>query len=601
MFNFLSKKEVWLPIVVLIVIGGFVYSFNLNNPLFWDDDDWIINNNFVHSISWDNIKFWLTNNTLAGVGLKSNYYRPFLFFTFALNYVISGINPFGYHLFSNLIHVTNGILIFLLVSRIFKKKLVAFLTSLIFLIHPLQTEAISYISGRGDVLVSFFMLLSLLLFYKSENRGLGWVSRYKILSLVLLVFGLLSRETGIVFPFLALALYISFISKDKFIKSVRRGIITTWPYFAVVLVYGVLRLTVLNFQNTLNFYTEPNVYSENLYVRLFTFLPILWEYLKLLIVPAGLHMERSATVYTSLVQWPVWPIFLGLIGLFVWLRYLYKNQTETFRIWFFGVALFLIPLGPVSGITPINSLIYEHWLYLPMIGFWLIASFCLVKLFSRFDRVPKEWESHSENLKTFQGRTLYWLGIIGLVAYLSFFAYQSIQRNILWGNQLDFYLDILKYEPNSSRINNNVGNIYYNKNDLENAEKYYKTAASQEDIFAQPQYNLGTILQSRGDIGNAIKLYEKAIEIDPNFYYSYQNLSVIYAQQGNLTKAAENIEILKSFLPNNPRVYYNSALVYIALNKKEKALEDLRFGLKYTGQDSEMEELIRELIGKLQK
>ena len=113
MSNFLSKKEVWLPIAILVVVGGFIYSFNLNTPLFWDDDDWIINNNFVHTISGDNVKFWFSHDVLAGVGLKSNYFRPFLFFTFALNYVISGVKPFSYHLFSNLIHIVNGVLVFL--------------------------------------------------------------------------------------------------------------------------------------------------------------------------------------------------------------------------------------------------------------------------------------------------------------------------------------------------------------------------------------------------------------------------------------------------------------------------------------------------------
>ena len=73
-----AKKPIIFLITILIAIG-FCLFFNLNNPLFWDDDDWIIRNNFVHTISWDNIKFWLTHNTLAGVGMESNYYRPFLF------------------------------------------------------------------------------------------------------------------------------------------------------------------------------------------------------------------------------------------------------------------------------------------------------------------------------------------------------------------------------------------------------------------------------------------------------------------------------------------------------------------------------------------
>src|SRR3989338_3578875 len=138
--SFLSKKEIWLPIIILIVIGGFVYSFNLNNGLFWDDDDWIINNNFVHSISWDNVKFWFSNNVLAGVGLQSNYYRPFLFFTFALNWIISGAEPFIYHLTSNVIHIFNGILVFWLIRLAFKRMPLAFFVSLFFLVHPLQTE-----------------------------------------------------------------------------------------------------------------------------------------------------------------------------------------------------------------------------------------------------------------------------------------------------------------------------------------------------------------------------------------------------------------------------------------------------------------------------
>ncbi|MEK7217708.1 MAG: hypothetical protein AAB640_01565 [Patescibacteria group bacterium] len=421
-----AKKPIIFLITILIAIGFFVYFFNLNNPLFWDDDDWIIRNNFVHTISWDNIKFWLTHNTLAGVGMESNYYRPFLFFTFALNYIISGIKPFSYHLFNNLIHIANGLLIFILVYKIFKKKLFVFLASLIFLIHPLQTEAITYVSGRGDALVTFFMLLALLFFYKAENNSLDGTSIKKIFSLIFLVLGLLSRETAIIFPFLALVFYISFISKERFLKSVKQGLIKTWPYFLAVLVYGLLRLTVLNFQNTLNFYATPNLYSENLHYRLFTFMHVLVDYFKLLFVPTGLHMERSMTVHTSLFQWPVWLgalIIFGILGMLYWL---YKNRHPDFKIWLFGWGVFFIALGPVSGITPINALIYEHWLYLPMVGFWLIASFYVVKLL----------DCQSATFLKIQGRTLV---IVALIAYFLFFYYKSIQGNILMLNQIEFY------------------------------------------------------------------------------------------------------------------------------------------------------------------
>ena len=320
----LFKKEVLVPILILITVGGFIYAFNLSNGLFWDDDEWIVNNIFVHDISWDNIKFWFGHNTLAGVGLKSNYYRPFLFFTFAFNYILAGVKPLIYHLTSNTIHVFNAILIFSLLKRFNlgsskRSNLVAFLTSLLFLIHPLQTEAVTYISGRGDVLVAMFMLLALILFQRAEIQGKSWRGWEKILSLIFLVLGILSRETGIVFPLLALSFYIAVLSRENFLAAIKRGLIKTWPYFAIVFVYGVLRLTALNFLNTLNFYTEPNIYSESIYVRFLTFLPILWEYLKLLLVPVGLHMERGSTIYTSLFQWPVWIVGAVLAGVLVWL------------------------------------------------------------------------------------------------------------------------------------------------------------------------------------------------------------------------------------------------------------------------------------------
>ncbi len=604
MFNFILKREVWLPIAVLIAAGSFIYFFNLNNQLFWDDEEWIINNVFVQDISWSNIKFWFSNNTLAGVGLKSNYYRPFLFFTFALDYIISGIKPLAYHLTSNSIHIFNSILVFWLIRQAFKRNLLAFLVSVFFLVHPLQTEAITYISGRGDSLAAMFMFLSLILFHRAEINGDGWLGIKKILSIVFLVLGLLSRETGIIFPALALILYVSVLSDKTFIKSIKQGLIKTWPYFAAVIIYGILRLTVLNFLNILNFYLEPNIYSENLHVRMFTFLPILWEYLKLLTVPVGLHMERGSTVYTSLFQWPVWPVFLGIVGLMIWLRYLYKHQSKiynsrlyrgsstksglepkTFQIWFLGSMWFFIALGPVSGITPINALMYEHWLYLAMVGFWLIFSFYLVKLFDYFKETRK---------------SLFVICVLLFGAYISFYGLQSVKRNILWGNPTEFYKNILKYEPDSARINNNLGNIYFNQGNREQAEFYYRKAVDSGDAFAHPYFNLGSMLQSKGDIYGAIQLYEEAIRINPNFYYPYQSLAVIYAQQGNLTKAIENIEILKSLLPNNPRVYYNSALIYIALNDKGQALKDLQVGLKYVDLDPQTGELMKELIKELQ-
>lgn len=568
----------------LVALGFFAYAFNLNNPLFWDDDDWIINNQFVHSISWFNIKFWFTHNTLAGVGLQSNYYRPFLFLTFALNYVVSGIQPLFWHLTSNFIHIANAVLIFLLLKK-FSNRSVAFLTALIFTLHPLNTEAITYISGRGDPLAVLFMLLALWFFVKNHPAK---SFKFQVLSLAMLVLAILSRENSIIFPFLLMVFYMAFLTKERFLPALKRSLKTALPYFGIVLVYGVLRLTALNFQNTLNFYTASNPYSENLHYRLFTFMHVLVDYFRLLFFPVGLHMERSMTVHTSLFQWPVWLGFLMVVGIiYLGIRF-YKTASRSafhdlrFRTWLFGWGAFFIGLGPVSGITPINAVLYEHWLYLPMIGLWFIVSFYLVKLFGYLQN------------KAFR----YLLLSAGLI-YLSFFGYQAIQRNILWGKPIEFFEDILKYEPQSARVTNNIGNLYFNKGDKDKALEYYRRSADVGDIFPQPHFNIGSILQSRGDIFGAIKEYEKAIEIDPNFHYSYANLAVIYANQGDLVKATEYAELLKQLRPNDPRVYYNLALMYLARNDRSSAVKNLNEGQRFIGSDAEVGQLIQDLINRL--
>lgn len=586
----MNKKTIYL-IGILIVSGCAIYFFNLHNSLFWDDEDWILNNQAVHSLSWANVKFWFIHNTLAGIGLKSNYYRPFLFFTFALNYIISGAKPLGYHLVSNLIHIANGVLLFFLLRRLFKRDNLSFLVALIFLIHPIQTEAVSYVSGRGDLLVTMFMFVSLWLFINS------WEAKRKVLyygfSVISLIFALLSRETAIIFPLLALLVYVLFGSSDRIGTSLKKGFLRTWPYFVVVFSYGILRLTVLNFLDTLNFYIQPNIYSEHLFVRLVTFLDILLTYGRLLLIPVGLHMERSNEVFTSIFQWPAWLVLISLIALIYLLYKFYiisrKDfaKASEFKVLAFGILWFFIGLGPVSGITPINSLIYEHWLYLPMIGFWVIICFYLTKLF--------------EHLKS-KKLIIYRLLLVAIVTcYLLFFGYQAIKRNILWGNAEAFYKDILKYEPDSGRINNNLGNLYFNKGDNVNAENYYKVAIQTADTFPQSHFNYGSILEAKKDIYGAIQEYKRAIEIDPNFYYAYQNLVVLYAKNGDLANAIIYIEGLKRLLPENPRVYYNAALLYMTSNNKNLAIQNLNEGLKYLYLDPESKPLFDNIQKQIQR
>lgn len=568
-------------VAVLFGISFFIYSFNFNNPLFWDDDEWIKGNTFVHSFSY--LKEIFTQNVEAGFGLNSNYYRPLLLLSFAFNYVIHGIQPFGYHLINNGFHIANGVLLFILLSKFLNSR-TSFLTALLFLIHPVQTEAVTYISGRGDPMSVFFMLLALWFFIKSTHSQLTFYAiAQKVSSVFLFILAILSRETAILFPLLLMIFYISFLSKEKFWPALKKSFTISFPFWVISIIYFILRLTVFNFANTLNFYSQSNVYTENLSLRLYTFGAVLVEYFKIIFWPVGLHMERDFSVFTSLFQWPVWLGFLVVIGIL----YLTFKFFEKERTWFFSWLWFFVALGPVSGLIPINAFIYEHWLYLPLIGLSTLAGFYIDKLFQL----------------TVNKKQLTAVILVSLIAYFSFFVVQSVKRNILWGKPIEFYEDILKYSPSSVRILTNLGNFYFEGGNIVKAVEFYERAVETPDgkSFAEPYFNLGNVYRDSGEIDKAIGQYQKAIEVNPLFPFAYQSLAELYVnEKQDLFSGIETLEKLKKIQPGNPRVYYNLGLIYLAISNVESAIENFELGLDLaSGRDKEVETAILEILNRI--
>jgi len=554
-----KKNSGWL--LGLFLIGFIIYAFNLNNPLFWDDVDWILNNATLHALTWANIKFIFSHNVLAGIGQVSNYYRPFLFLTFLANYLISGPNPVLYHIVSNGIHIFNACLIFYLLTRWLGSKRVAFLTALLFLIHPLQTEAVAYISGRGDSLSVFFMLLSLLLWINDiecrygktvDNSPQRHRMSLRVLSVISMVLAVLSRETAVLFPaYLGVAL-MAFEYKGLIWERFKKAFISTLLFIGISVIYGILRLTVFNFQNTLNFYQQQNIYSEHLSYRVYTFFHALVVYIRLVFWPVGLHMDRDIPV--SIHIWDGWS-WLGaliIIMVIVQLFILYRRTDKIlFNVWFFGSGIFFVNLLPTSGIVPINARIYEHWLYFSLFGLFVLVAFYLDKTLSFFKN---------------KNSTLYSLFIIFLIIYFSFFGVQTIRRNIIWGDTEAFYLNILYYEPQDVRVLNNLGNWYSDRGNNVSAGPLYERAISADPSQPAPYYNLGNIARDSGQLIQAEALYQKAIAVDPTFHYAYGNLAQLYLNQNKLDQALAELQALEKIYPT-VQTEKNIEMLQRAINK----------------------------------
>ncbi|MCF7835753.1 MAG: hypothetical protein K9M15_01390 [Candidatus Marinimicrobia bacterium] len=499
--------------LLLFVVGFAIYANSFVVPFFWDDNDNVVNNTYVKS--WEYFGKYFSENLVAGAGLMSNYWRPFLLITYSLDYNFFGLNKYWWHFVDVSLHVLVAFFLFLILAYLFKRKNFALLISLVFLAHPLQTEAISMITARADPLFFVFFLASIFLYFK----------RRVVLSLLLFAFALLSKEIAITLPAVLLLIEICFFLKEKL--DIKKIFLKVLPFASLAGLYFWARLTILNFSNTLNFYDDASVEVANFGVRILTFFKALLVYFKLMLFPANLHSERlfePATFFT-------FSIFASIV-LFLFMFVFSLIRFKKNKTYFFGFGWFMIALAPVSGVLiPINRLIYEHWLYVPLIGFFIFLFELLREVFGKF-KMPRV--------------VLMFLVLL----YLCFFCGATINRNFDWKNPIVFYNNILKYNTQSLLVWNNLGMEYANIGMLEEAEASYREAVilDKESRSAPPHHNLGNLYKEKGLVEEAEIELMKAIEIDKNFYFSYNALADLYLKTGQYDK-------LKNILRDKLEVY----------------------------------------------
>lgn len=554
----IAKSNKFFIILLLVLVGFTLYVNSFQNQMFWDDDDFILNNKFVHE--WRYAPKYFSENLIAGAGLLSNYWRPMLLSVFSLEWHLWSDWPAGYHLVNTLFHVANAVLLFFIVLCILKfaakpsglkSSWLAGLVSLLFLVHPLQTEAVTYVSGLGDSLSVFFIFLGMLCYLKFRiSKKAALRSWLYFASLFMYALALMSKEAAIIMPFLILLVdffFFNFSQAKLFQKQRLKKILkAVWPFFALACLYVLLRATALNFINTFNLYNEETLFTANFHVRLFTFFKILLVYVGLLFWPMNLHMERTVTIAVSFFSWPVISgclIFLGLMFLAV-------KQARKWPMVSFGVLWFFIGLAPVSNLlVPINGLLYEHWLYLPMIGVFLALLWFVIKIAARY-KLQK-------------------VLLVIAIALLLFFSVLTVNRNQDWRSPISFYQQTLKYAPNSYRVLNNLGMAFAKQGDLKTAEKMYRQAINLTSSSAVAYYNLANLYKDLGEDELAKDNFSAAIEADPKFVFAYNGLANFYLQGRQYQKARE---IFEQYL-NHTDSKVNTLLLLTQIALEEKNFE----------------------------
>lgn len=523
-----ERRLVALSVMLIIVLGFMVYANCLHNPFIWDDTLLITNNDYIKD--WSHIKKLFVENMGASAEEKYSFYRPLQMLSYTLDYTFGKLRPERYHFTNILLHILAALSLFWLIQILFKDMYLALVTSLFFVIHPVHTEAIAYISGRSDPMALLFLLLTFILYVKQLNRP------HPVLFLIMALTytaALLSREQSLILPVLLMLYHYSF--KKKF------GLKPFILLVAFTIIYVLLRFSLLG-------HLISHVsFKSSVLDRLPGFFVAISDYIRLLILPFDLHMEYG----WKLFSWTNPKAILGLFLLIAVIIYGLKQRNSR-QIVFFSLFWFFLTLLPVSNIYPINAYMAEHWLYLPSIGFFLLLA--------------------SGARLLYQNRRMRLLSVVCGSSLLVFYAYLTVRQNFLWQNPIAFYERTLRYTPKSAKTMNNLGNAYQDAGRYEEAILQYKKAIETDPDSKKSYFNLASAYKKNGQRDEAIALYKKSIEIDPASPGAYYNLANIYKELGRNDEA---IPLYRNAVQNNPNfvdAYNNLGIVYSAKGEREEAI-----------------------------
>ena len=481
-------------LALLIVLA---YINVVNAPFIWDDRGLIVGNEFIRSFSY--YKEWFTENSLKGAGIEaSNLYRPLQLFFHTIIYSLFELKETPYHLLNILLHIINSCLVFSLFKELKLSHVLSICATLVFAVHPVHTELVSYISGLPDLLAVFFTLSGLLSF----------IQRKYLYTLTFLILGFCSKELGV--ALFALAGLITVYNWSEYTPQIKSEKIK-WLiiYACITLAYITLRLTVLNFTGSLSLNFSEGIYTSHLSVRLITFISILPEYVKLILAPFNLFFEKPFEIYTTLFTTK------GLFGVLVLLlgSTLSYLSLKKKKIFFFGFAWFFISIAPVSGVIPSNAIYTEHWLYLPLIGVFIMLISGLMHIQS------KKSQAYI---------------LIPTIIIILLFTTVTINRNKDWNKPVQFFKNEITHNPTSPRLYNQLGRILLEEGDYQSAKEYLMKGIQIDTKNSIPllRYRLGeTYLRLEDTHAGALQYFE-ILKINPNYIPAHNMLEKIFRQSG---------------------------------------------------------------------
>jgi tetratricopeptide (TPR) repeat protein len=511
-----------LYILLLLFVGLLAYANSFFASFYLDDYTNILRNKAVFDLS--NLR-----------GIFDHCPERFLtYLTLAINYRIGGEDPLTYHIFNFFIHFSAALFLYLLAKEIcntpalrtsrlnLQKNTVAFAVAAIFLLHPLQTQSVTYVIQRAESMAGMFYLATLYFYVRARLENSTSVTlKYYVLTGIVALGAAFSKETAVTLPAM-IGLFEVFLFETSIRALLRNKILLLLliPAFLIIR-YKLGPLLQKGF-----FYDPGITFTRKQY--LLTQFSVLVTYLRLFFYPVGQNIDWYFPVATSFFARETIFSFLVLLALLALAFAAYRR----FRLLSLGIIGFFVTLAPTSTIIPIKDVIFEHRMYLAVA---FLALGCVQVIWHGLGSM---WQ---RSRPAYLGALV--MVILTIISTLTALTYL---RNEVWLSEVSLWRDAVEKSPDKARPHNNYGKALYlvEGRMTPQAEKEFEIANRLDPAWAIPWHNLAVISFLERDYKQAIDLDLKALEREPDFLDATYQLAKSYRALGKYQEAQEYLERL---------------------------------------------------------
>ncbi len=520
-----------------LLILAIVLAFgNVINAGFisWDDLDYLHHHDINSGITFKNACRWFTSNYLGN-------YQPLPIFTYAMDYTIGGNNPKIFHLHNLLWHVVATLLVYVFVGRLQENKWVAFFTALLFAVHPVQTESVSWIAARNKSMNTVFYLLAMCQYISYVRSG----NKFNFLRVV--IYGLLAYLCKAT----ALALPLALFAVDIWLKRPLRGKKIIFEKIPLVLIGIPFVLITIAAQEDVHFLNHHNEFQ---FSSLIFAGYAICQYIFHLLLPINLSVLYPYPGSASSVHYVCFVAAICIVGAMC-LAYV-----KQLRFWAAGLLFFLVNLLPVLQLVQFGeTLMADRYLYIASIGLWIP----LVKELIDFD-------ARSRNRT---GKYVVTSICIVLVVVTSF-------RNNIWLNEFNFWNSVLEKFPKSSVAHYSIGAVLLKEGKMQLAEKHIIQAIDLDSKNHKAWYNLGSLRMRQNNPEQAVAALNRCIEIE-QYPRAYLLRAMAFHKLRMYWQARNDANQLLACQPSNARAYYIKADCDEQLGKTEDAIQAYNKAIEY--------------------